>query len=152
MKLWPFFKESAMIGARINFNDPMGSELFLFGIKDIERKKEHILSASFSRRFSDAWKWTAGVRIFDAAQKQTTLQGLEVLDDSDHLFVNISRFFLAIAPASYDKNQVVSFFLLFFDYYRLIDLQMNLLNDYRLHLQIPPKRSKKLPSWLDQTN
>jgi hypothetical protein len=71
----------------------MGSELFLSIIHDIERDDERLYNFSYSRRLSDFWKISAGLRIYAAKQKGTNPVGLESLDGAHHVLINLNRFF-----------------------------------------------------------
>jgi hypothetical protein len=87
------FQKDALIGFRHSFGDVMGSELIMTFIKDIERDNEKLLNISFTRRLSDSWKFNTGIRIYDAPVKTTLATGLEFLDQADHAFFNLSRYF-----------------------------------------------------------
>jgi hypothetical protein len=78
---------------RHSFNDVMGSELFVSLIHDVERKNERLYNLSYSRRLSDLWKASVGVRIYDAQQKGAVARGLESLDGAHHGLITLSRFF-----------------------------------------------------------
>ncbi len=87
------FQRDVLLGVRHSFNDIMGSELFLSIIHDIERDDERLYNFSYSRRLSDFWKVSAGLRIYDAKQKGTNPVGLESLDGAHHVLINLNRFF-----------------------------------------------------------
>ncbi|OUR96791.1 hypothetical protein A9Q84_10645 [Halobacteriovorax marinus] len=85
------FQRDALIGMRYNFNDTMGSELFMSYIQDLEYTDERILNISFTRRLSDQWKYKFGARSYSA--KEHGFLGLQVLKGDSYGYLNLSRFF-----------------------------------------------------------
>ncbi|PIK13758.1 hypothetical protein [Halobacteriovorax sp. JY17] len=85
------FQRDALIGMRYNFNDLMGSELFLSYIQDLEYTDERLLNLSFTRRLSDQWKYKLGLRTYQAKEKG--FYGLQVYKGDGQGYLNISRFF-----------------------------------------------------------
>ncbi|MCF8059886.1 MAG: hypothetical protein K9K67_11350 [Bacteriovoracaceae bacterium] len=87
------FQRDVLLGLRHSFNDVMGSELFVSMIHDVERKNERLYNLSYSRRLSDLWKASVGLRIYDAKQKGAVARGLESLDGAHHGLITVTRFF-----------------------------------------------------------
>lgn len=85
------FQRDALIGMRYNFNDTMGSELFMSIIQDIEYSDERLINLSLTRRLSDQWKFKTGIRAYQAKQRGFT--GLQVLKGDSYGYLNLSRFF-----------------------------------------------------------
>jgi hypothetical protein len=85
------FQRDALVGMRYNFNDTMGSELFMSLIQDLEYWDERLVNISFSRRLSDNWKYKTGARLYRAKEKG--FYGLQVFKGDSYLYLNISRFF-----------------------------------------------------------
>lgn len=87
------FQRDVLGGFRMAFNNVMGSELFVSMIRDIERDKESLYNVSYSQRLSDQWKIKTGFRVYDAPQKGTLPLGLETLNEDNHVFLNVIRYF-----------------------------------------------------------
>ncbi|PJB54413.1 MAG: hypothetical protein CO099_01740 [Bdellovibrio sp. CG_4_9_14_3_um_filter_39_7] len=87
------FQRDVMGGFRMAFNNIMGSELYATAIHDIERDRENLFNLSYSQRLSDQWKFKTGVRVYSAPVKGSLPQGLETLNEDNHIFFNIYRYF-----------------------------------------------------------
>lgn len=87
------FQKDVLGGFRLAFNNVMGSELFVSMIRDIERDSESLYNVSYSQRLSDQWKIKTGFRVYDAPQKGSLPMGLETLNEDNHVFVNLLRYF-----------------------------------------------------------
>lgn len=87
------FQRDLLVGVRHAFNDTMGREILATAIVDAERNHEYLLNLSYTQRLSDTWSIDVGARYIDAPQKETLAQGLELLDESNQIYLNISRFF-----------------------------------------------------------
>ena len=85
------FQRDALVGMRYNFNDAMGSELFMSYIQDLEYSDEKLINISFTRRLSDNWKYKLGLRSYQA--KERGFYGMQVLKGDSYGYLNISRFF-----------------------------------------------------------
>lgn len=85
------FQRDALVGLRYNFNDLMGSELFMSYIQDLEYTDERLFNVSFTRRLSDQWKYKLGIRSYQA--KERGFYGLQVYKGDGQGYLNISRFF-----------------------------------------------------------
>jgi len=88
-----FFQRDMLLGLRHAFNDDMGKELFFSIIFDIERSKEYLFNLSYSQRLSDTISIKTGARIIYAPSDTTTQRGLQLIDKSDQLFINLIRYF-----------------------------------------------------------
>lgn len=87
------FQRDALIGFRHTFNDAMAREILFTAITDLERSHEYLLNFSYSQRLSDTWTIKTGFRYVDAPIKESQAVGLELLDESNQAFLNISRHF-----------------------------------------------------------
>ena len=87
------FQKDVLAGFRLSLNDVDGTEFTATMITDIERDNERLYNFSFARRLTDLWKLSAGLRLYNATQKGETATGLETLNNADHIFTNITRFF-----------------------------------------------------------
>ena len=87
------FQRDILAGARYARNDALGRELLITTIFDVERSREALLNISYKQRLSDTWSIQTGLRWIDAPQKGDRPVGLENLDESNQVFVNLSRYF-----------------------------------------------------------
>lgn len=87
------WQRDILAGVRHAFNDTMSREILVTTIVDLERSHEFLLNFSYKQRLSDTWSIQTGARYVDAPQKDATAQGLEFLDQSNQVFLNVSRFF-----------------------------------------------------------
>jgi hypothetical protein len=87
------FQNDVLLGYRFAFNDIASQELFFSVIADLERDNEILFTASYSRRLSDTWKLHGGIRVIEAPQKGATPTGLEPLDGSNQVYLDLSRYF-----------------------------------------------------------
>jgi hypothetical protein len=87
------FQKDVLVGFKLLFNDIMGSELTVTAISDIERDNERLYNFSFTRRLTDQWKFSTGLRLYKAPQKGSVATGLEGLDGNHHGFFNLTRYF-----------------------------------------------------------
>lgn len=87
------FQRDILLGFRHAFNDTMSREFLFTSIWDVERNHELLVNFSYKQRISDTWSLQTGARWIDAPAKDSLPQGLEFLDESNQLFLNISRYF-----------------------------------------------------------
>jgi hypothetical protein len=87
------FQRDVLIGYRHSFNDAQGREFYASLIFEVERSRELLLNLRYRQRLSNTWAIEAGLRIFDAPQKNVFPQGLELYENSSHFLINLSRFF-----------------------------------------------------------
>ncbi len=87
------FQRDLLAGYRHAFNDVMGRELLLTFIFDIERDPEHLLNIRYQQRLSDTWRVQGGLRWIEAPQKDALPIGLELLDEANQIYLELSRFF-----------------------------------------------------------
>ncbi|QTD48510.1 hypothetical protein [Sulfidibacter corallicola] len=86
------FQRDMLVGYSHAWNDRMDRQLLVTTIIDVERSQEYLVNARYSQRLSDTWKITAGARYVDAPQKEEDPIGLEVLDESNQVFLTLSKF------------------------------------------------------------
>ncbi len=87
------WQRDMLFGVRHAFNDTMSRELLITTIVDVERSHELLVNVSYKQRLSDTWSVQTGARYVDAPQKGSASLGLEFLDQSNQVFLNVSRFF-----------------------------------------------------------
>jgi hypothetical protein len=87
------FQRDVLIGYRFAFNDIDGRELFISLITDLERESEYLCSLQYSQRLSDTWSLKTGLRVVEAPIKDITATNLENLHESNHIFLNLTKFF-----------------------------------------------------------
>jgi len=87
------FQRDLLIGYRHSFNDAQGRQFYASLIVDVERSRELLLNLRYRQRLSNTWAIEAGLRIFDAPQKNIIPQGLELFENSSHFLINLSRYF-----------------------------------------------------------
>lgn len=86
------FYNDALIGYRWAANDEMGQEIFISVIKDME-KEELLGNFNYTRRLSDVWKMTVGVRYFETPEPAATPTGLEFYHKDSHVYTEWARYF-----------------------------------------------------------
>lgn len=87
------FQRDLFLGYRYAFNDVSGRELLLSAIADLERSNERLYNITFSQRLGNLWRVRSALRVYDADQKESIPQGLELLDKSSGLSIVLTRFF-----------------------------------------------------------
>lgn len=87
------WQRDMLAGVRHAFNDTMSREILVTTIVDLERSHELLINLSYKQRLSDTWSIQTGARFVDAPQKGDAARGLEFLDQSNQVFLNVSRFF-----------------------------------------------------------
>jgi len=87
------FQRDLLAGLRHTWNDTMSRELLFTCIYDLERDHEILLNFSYKQRLSDTWSIEGGLRWIDAPPKDVRPTGLENLDESNQVFLELSRFF-----------------------------------------------------------
>jgi len=87
------FQSDVLIGVRLALNDISDKTLLISSIIDTERKKEFLLNLSYSQRLNDTWSISLGARRVIAPQKGTTPIGLEILDEANQYYINLTRSF-----------------------------------------------------------
>lgn len=87
------FQRDVLVGYRYARNDTMGREFLITAIFDVERSKEYLVNLNYKQRISDTWKIETGLRYIEAPTKGQFPIGLEVLDESNQVFVNVTRSF-----------------------------------------------------------
>ncbi len=98
------FQRDALIGYRHSWNDVRGRVLLATIIFDLEREHELLFNLRYQQRLSDTWSVETGLRRIDAPVKghppggieggeHDSPRGLELLDGSDQLFLNLRRYF-----------------------------------------------------------
>lgn len=88
-----FFQHDILLGHRYAFNDINSKEIFTSFIFDLERDNEYLFSVNYSQRLSDVWGIKTGLRIIEAPIKDKTATGLENLDQSNYVTLNLTRYF-----------------------------------------------------------
>ena len=71
----------------------MGKEMLLLLIADVERSQEIYFNFKYAQRLTDTWSINGGIRLFHAPKKEATIKGMQLLNDSDHIFATLTRFF-----------------------------------------------------------
>lgn len=87
------FQRDAMLGFNYMFNDVDNMQITTAWIVDLERKKENYFSFSYSQRLGEVWNVKTGLYYIDAPAKQSTPVGLEVYDNTNYVFLNLTRHF-----------------------------------------------------------
>jgi len=88
------FQRDGLLGFRHSFNDSLSREILLITIFDLELKKQIMVSASYSQRWKDVWRFKTGFRYVDAASSsQGPSIDLSVFDQDHQAFLEVSRFF-----------------------------------------------------------
>lgn len=87
------FQRDILIGYSHAWNDTMDRQLLVTVIHDIERSSETLVNARYSQRLTDTWKIKGGFRLIEAPQKEEDPVGLELLDESNQVYLTLSRFF-----------------------------------------------------------
>ncbi len=87
------FQRDVLIGYRHSWNDVRGRVLLATVIVDLERRHELLFNLRYEQRLSDTWTVETGLRRIDAPVKGPSPRGLEFLDGSDQLFLNLRRYF-----------------------------------------------------------
>lgn len=87
------FQRDLFLGYRYAFNDVDGREILLSAITDLERSDERLYNVTFSQRLGNLWRVRSALRVYDADQKESIPQGLELLDKSSGLSLVLTRFF-----------------------------------------------------------
>jgi len=87
------FQRDFLIGYRHAWNDILGRELLITAIFDAERGREFLINANYKQRLSDTWSVETGLRWIEAPPDDFPPVGLELLDESNQLYLTLSRFF-----------------------------------------------------------
>ncbi len=88
------FQNDFFFGHRYNFNNSSSRELFYGFIIDLERSNELFYTLSYSERLWDNLKIKFGFRIYDAPRKnESEVGGMQLLEEADQVYINISNFF-----------------------------------------------------------
>ncbi|MCB9094743.1 MAG: hypothetical protein H6621_06715 [Halobacteriovoraceae bacterium] len=88
------FQNDVLLGARYAFNDASSKEIFASIIADLdsEYKAQKLYNLAYSQRLGDSWILESGVRFVDAKLYQNYI-GLEIIDNSDHIYLNLKKYF-----------------------------------------------------------
>lgn len=88
-----YFQQDVMIGYKFSFNDIESKEFFASFIFDIERSGEYVFNVNYNQRIGESWKFDAGFFLFFANEKIGLPSGLEQIDDGDHIYTTLTKYF-----------------------------------------------------------
>ena len=87
------FQNDIAFGARVSFNDLQGRELRLLVDVDLDRSDQILASVTYRQRVKEVWEVKAGYRYITAPQTEAIAVGLELFDQDNYGFLQVTRFF-----------------------------------------------------------
>jgi hypothetical protein len=86
------FQNDFLVGARYAFNDAQSRELLYTIIIDANEYEQFLHNFSYRQRLGDSWIVDVGVHFVDAKSSDSYI-GLNAVEESDHSFVNLTKYF-----------------------------------------------------------
>lgn len=86
------FQNDTLLGFRYALNDANSSEFFFSVIADNQFFDQFLYNFSYSQRIGNSWKLETGIHYIDAENNNLNA-GLAALDNSDHIFFNLYKYF-----------------------------------------------------------
>lgn len=85
-------------GFRHAFNDALGKQITFFNILNLTDVKEHIYQLDYRQMLNDSTKISLGLRVVNSKREEGSfsfdnIAGLTLLDDSDCLYLTLSKYF-----------------------------------------------------------
>lgn len=87
------FQKDIMVGYRFAFNDVEAKEIITNVIIDLERSGEYLFNLNYKQRISNSWQFDVGIFLFFAPENSVTPQGLELLNNADHVYTTLTKYF-----------------------------------------------------------